>query len=266
MSKSNLNRKDLQKLIRRYPKQERDGAPRDLATLLIYAVLEENTTSARAKRGLSKIDSHFVDFNDLRVSPNSEIEQTLGVSYPQVTRRADRIVESLNRVFRQGHTMDLAFLNEMGKRDVRRYIEGLHASPYVSRRLLLATGVHAIPVDSLIHSACVKAGIASTDTELEQLSSFLDRNVPAARGQSLFSSLRKAANQQAARDPYAKLGMMDWESEEAKRKRRRGVWAIATLKVTAPPGTAPKAAPEAKDEKSPEKTSPAKRTATKKKK
>ena len=265
MSKSNLNRKDLQTLIRRCPKQAREAAPRDLAALLVFAVLEENTTSARAKRGSSKIAAHFVDYNDLRVSPSSEIEQTLGVSYPQVSRRADRIVESLNRVFSRAHTMDLAFLSEMGKRDVRRYVERLHASPYVSRRLLLAAGVHAIPVDSLVHAACVKAGVAGKEADFEQLSAFLERNVPAAKGLALFAHLRKAANQLAARAAYAELVMMDWETEEAKRKRRRGVWAIATLK-TSPPGVPLKAAPESSSQPKPKITATAKRSAKKKKK
>ena len=47
---------------------------------------------------------------------------------------------------------------------------------------------------------------------------------------------------------------------------RRGVWAIATLKATPPPGAAPKATPESNNKETPEKKAPAKSAAPKKKK
>ena len=224
------HRKNLHQLITRCGKRHsRDPAPHDLGPMLVFATLEENATSTRANRGLAKISSHFVDFNDLRVSPPSEIEQTLGVSYPEAERRADRIIETLNRVFNRHHALDLEFVWKMGKRDLRIYFERLHASPYVISRMLQMAHVHVIPVDSLVQTACVKLGLADPDAKKQTVRGFLERHVPAGSGPAVFAHLRQHANWLAAKTPYEQLEPMEWESEEAKRKRRRRQWAIASL-------------------------------------
>lgn len=178
--------KRLSGIIRKHgPAEPPDVAGMDdPVAVLIFSFLLWECNTAKACTAYQHIQTNIVDFNDLRVCMPHETIDMLGVRYPRVEERCDRLRATLRDIYNREHAVTLARLNDAGKREVRKYIESLDGIvPYVAARaMLLSFDTHAIPVDEQLHQRLVREEIIDADVDIAETASWLERQIKASDG------------------------------------------------------------------------------------
>ena len=168
--------------------------------MLVYSFLLWETTAKRANTAYESIINNIVDCNDLRMHLPHEIVEMLGSRYPKAEERAERMRATLRDIFVREHDVNLNRLTDQPKRDIRKYLDSLDGMvPFVAARvLLLAFGGHAIPVDDQLRSALIKAGAADESADIEELTSWLERQIKASDAVNGHATLQTWVEQQPA--------------------------------------------------------------------
>jgi len=176
--------KSLTKLLKSLPTPEPDPQREDMSAMdvLVQSYLMWEANSDKARTGYDKLMAGLVDYNDLRVTLPHEIVEALGVRYPNVEERAQRLRATLRDIFMREHEVSLESLHSQGKREVKKYLETLDGIPvYVaSRTLLLGFDGHAIPVDEQLREALIDEEAADESADVVELSNWLCRQIKAS--------------------------------------------------------------------------------------
>jgi len=175
----------------------------DPAYVLVYAIVSERTRASKAKTILRRIERHFVDLNDLRVSRTEEILGILGSSGQDSRKTASVLTQVLNSIYNRYNMVSLTQLLEVGKRQARKQLEKLDglSSFAIDYCVLVALGGHAIPLtDKMI--GYLRAGeLVHPDSTDDEIVGFLERQITAANGYEFYSLLRQESEK--ARKPRA---------------------------------------------------------------
>ena len=130
---------------------------------LVVGFLMWNSTPEQAASRFAHLQSHFVDFNDLRVALPEEIARALasdsGSSEPDhdAYDRSARIRACLSEIFTRESELSLGSLRESPEGEVREYLSTLPGMvPYVIGRIMLFAFRHPLlPVDEQLVRALV---------------------------------------------------------------------------------------------------------------
>jgi len=176
--------KSLTKLLKSLPVREPNPELENMSAMdvLVESYLMWDANSDKARTGYDKLMAGLVDYNDLRVTLPHEIVEALGVRYPNVEERAQRLRATLRDIYMREHEVSLEPLHEQGKREVKKYLETLDGIPvYVaSRTLLLGFDGHAIPVDDQLRDALIDEEAADASADVAELSNWLCRQIKAS--------------------------------------------------------------------------------------
>lgn len=125
----------------------------DPARELVYSLLVWEAGASKAAAAARRLQEGVVDINELRLCLEDEIVRLIGPRYPRAAERAARLRAALNHVFHDAHTVSLAHLKTMSKREARTYLEAITGMPpfATARVLLLSLGGHAFPIDRRLH-------------------------------------------------------------------------------------------------------------------
>lgn len=155
-----------------------------------------------ARVAARRLADRIVDFNDLRVCLPDDLRSLLGADYPLADERAQRLRVALSDLTRRTHTVSLEHLGTMSKRDARAYLDSLEGvPPYVSARVvLLAFGVHAMPVDRRTHARLVEAGAVPEDWSTDDAADHIQRRFKAGELLGAHLGLQTWADEQPDAD------------------------------------------------------------------
>src|SRR5688500_1681005 len=126
--------------------------PQEPLKALVRGAMSFDVADDKANSAMRLIEREFVDLNELRVATDLEIQELLGVRYPQIERRVAMITQGLNHIFEKEHTMSLDRLKEISRRDARNVLRDLpDIHPFVEAYVMLFSfDGHAVPVDDEI--------------------------------------------------------------------------------------------------------------------
>lgn len=148
---------------------------------LCIAILGLTSGDARAERGVKKLLSVMVDWNEVRISNAQEICLTFGNTIPNAPVRALHLIHALQAVYQNENRLSLDRLKQMGRRDARQYLENLAGvDEYaVASVLLWDLGGHAIPVDDILLKALRDADLVHPSASRAEVQAFLERHISA---------------------------------------------------------------------------------------
>ncbi len=169
----------------------------DPVAVLVFSMLLWNTTTEQAQTGYGRITAAGLDWNELRINLPQETVEVIGASFPRADERARMIRRVLHALYEAEHAVSLERLVSLGKRDVRKFIDGLDGMPpfVAARTLLLGFDAHATPVDDRLLDALRDEGVADDETTIDDLDSWLTRQVKAAEGRDVYFALQHWADQ-----------------------------------------------------------------------
>jgi endonuclease-3 len=194
-SKTQLLTEVHAQLKRRYkPKPDRSAGRLTVLEAVVYGICHENTTREQANQALSRFKDQFFDWNEVRVSPIAEVQETL-VDIPDPEGRAHRIRRFLRQLFEKTYSFTLEALTKKPLKEALKVLHGYEAfsSDYVTATVIQqALGGHAIPIDSSTRRALARLGVS--DPELPSLRSVLERAIPKNRGVEFLELLEELAH------------------------------------------------------------------------
>jgi hypothetical protein len=163
----------------------------DATLQLMLAVLGSNIPLHTAELGLDRLLKAFVDVNELRMSLGDELQEALGVNYPQGRERLVRLTEALNDVFGREHQMDMSSLKGKGKREQREYLDTIRGLTHAmaAQVFCLAFEGHCVPVDERTLAALKDAGALEDNCDLQHAENIVTRCVKAGEAVETFLAL-----------------------------------------------------------------------------
>ena len=159
---------------------------------LIFAVIRENCRQTATKPLMRKLEKHFVNFNELRVSKIEEIMEALGSNSDEFHKVAESIKATLGGIFGKYNTLDLSELKDMGKKPAKKELEELKISRFaINYCFVTFLGGHAIPLTEKMVEYLRSEELVYPDSTIEQIEGFLERQITAANGFFFYSTLSK---------------------------------------------------------------------------
>ena len=257
---------DVTRLKRLYNRLRRAGGrptpppPADATDEAVLALLLGATTEQRAAASLRRLKRSFVDYNEIRVTRLSEIEEAIS-PLPDAGRKAQAISLMLNAVFDRHHRASIEPVFELPKREARKFLERISSPAAAARVLLMSQGAHAVPADDAVRRTLIAERVTDAGVTVGKLQTALERHLKAGEAYSFYRLVRDLADSQTAKAAARK--------KTARRKvTRKKAAAKKTARTRAPARSAKKTATARKAKKTGRKTTAVtkkKRTTAKKK-
>ena len=183
----------FKKLMREEKPPERESM--DALQALVRGAMSYDVPDNKAGDAMKAINREFVDLNELRVATDLEIQELLGVRYPQIEKRVAMITQSLNNIFEREHTLSLDRFKSVNKKETRQFIRELpDIHPFVEAYLvLMAFEGHAVPLDDEMLAVLKDEEIVDEETTLVDAQKFVEHNTKADECYDMFICLRRAA-------------------------------------------------------------------------
>jgi endonuclease III len=203
MKNANKHADDLKQLQKRLLKEFK-AEPRqtlDALDALVRGAMSYDVTDSRADEAMKAIGKEFVDLNELRVATDLEIQELLGVKYPDIEDRVAMITQSLNDIFEREHTMSLDRLKTVSKRDARQFIRELPGiTPFVEAYVMLyAFDGNAFPMDQEMLAYLRQQEMIEEEATLEDAQKFVENHLKGEEIYDFYVALRRAAHADSRR-------------------------------------------------------------------
>ena len=165
----------------------------DPAKAIVYAIVSENMRKSAAKSVFKKMEAHFVDSNDLRVSRVEEIYDVIDIAIGDSEKIASKLTEFLGAIFIKYDTVNLKELKEIGKRQARKNLEGLGILSrfVICYCFLTSLGGHAIPLTKEMIEYLKDGELVHPDASDDDIEGFLERQISAANAYEFYTLVRE---------------------------------------------------------------------------
>lgn len=172
---------------------------------LVVSFCHWEATPAQARAAAARLREGVVDYNELRVCLEPELEELLGPRHPPRQVCAARLRAALREIYEREHELSLASLASMGKREARAYLDSVEGvPPFVSARVvLLALGGHAFPLDERLRKRLAGEGAIDAELDLTGALGWVERQVRAGEAADLYQRLEAWSSQSGRAAPSA---------------------------------------------------------------
>ena len=165
----------------------------DPVDAIVYAIISENMESESAKSIYKKMEEHFVDQNDLRVSREEEIMDVFGGINEEANKTAKLLRKALEAILEKYESVGLTKLKEMGKRQAKTELETIKClSPFVVNYCFLTSlAGHAIPLTEQMIDFLKDEELVHPESTSQQIEGFLERQISAANAYEFYTLLKQ---------------------------------------------------------------------------
>jgi hypothetical protein len=172
----------------------------DPVDAIVYAIVSENMDWAETKTMIKKMDRHFIDINDLRVSREEEIMDVLGETDANTLKTASTMRQVLEAILAKHNIVSLNHLKEIGKRQAKKELEEIDGlSSFAANYCFLTSlGGHAVPLTDDMIEYLKDNDLVHPKSKNSDIEGFLERQITAANAYE-FYRLLKTESQKAAK-------------------------------------------------------------------
>lgn len=176
----------------------------DVLDTLLFAVCLENNTFALAQEALQKIKEDFFDYNEVRVSSITELQEVFA-GQPQPERKALRVRETLQYVFEGRYSYEMEEIKKKNQELAEKQLKKIASlTPFVINHTLLHTlGAHVVPVDEAMLTAGIWLGLLEEESDEEQAADHLKAAVRKVDVPLFYHLFNQLANDEAFADHFA---------------------------------------------------------------
>ncbi len=189
---------DVQGLLKKRYKPS--PAPPKLSVFesVIYGICHEDATRTQADAAMEAFRKGFFDWNEVRVSPISEIQGVFErLKIPDAEERAGRLRRFLRQLFEKFYGFDLEPLTKKPFKDSTKSLqefEALHRDFVLATVIRLGLGGHAIGIDRPTRRALDRLGAAEPKQDDHTLRAALERAVPKTKGNEFVDLIEDLAH------------------------------------------------------------------------
>ena len=159
---------------------------------LAVGILAVGCNDDEAQKAIDRALLTMVDWNEIRVSSAHELHTAMGPRIPNGLRQCERLVAALQAVFDRENMLSLDRLRNIGRREVRQYLEELNGvDDYaVASVLLWSIGGHGIPDNDKLLKALRDADLVHPDAERGEVQAFFERHISASEAKEFCLVMR----------------------------------------------------------------------------
>lgn len=223
----------LYRSLRQQSPQVKKVAYNEPLEAMVYATISDNMDEAKAEAAIKRINDHFMDLNDLRVSLQGEIVEVLGADTPVTSNLALQVTKSLREVFEKYNLLSLESLKKIGKRPARQALETIDGISrfVVDYCMLTAFGGHAIPLTKKMIEYLKSSELVHPDADEEEIEGFLTRQISADNGYEFYALLRRESESKKASRKKAKATRKGKTKPKTEKKTKKAKKAVGTGKT-----------------------------------
>jgi hypothetical protein len=197
------NLKKLFAILKKGDETSKKPVYHDPIEAIVFAVLCEESTESRTKAALKRIQSHFVDFNDLRVARVEEIAEVIGQDIKEPEKCAIKLTSLLNAIFQKYDCLSPEDLTSTGKKGIKEILEKFNGiTNFISRYIMLTVfNSHAVPLTEKMIQYLKAYDAVESELENEQIVAFVERQISAVNAYTFYTLVRhdsELANPKAA--------------------------------------------------------------------
>ncbi|MCH2369291.1 MAG: hypothetical protein MK324_01995 [Pirellulales bacterium] len=203
--RASLIKKTFTVLKKQFPKVQLPVKDRPILEQLLYACCLENSTPDQATEAFSKVQTRYVDWNEVRVTTVSELTEVMGC-LPRAAESARNLRRVLFNVYETHFSFDLSFMAKEGLSKATATINGYYDEIpkfVVNYTVQNGLGGHAIPLSDGALDALEILDIVTPKGRQSGKVAGLERTIAKNKGVE-FGSLLHMLGTQLAEDPYGK--------------------------------------------------------------
>ncbi len=187
-----LKLKKLFSILKKGVEKPKKTVYHDLIEAVVFAVLCEESTEPCAKAAFRKIQSHFVDFNDLRVARTEEIAEVIGQDIKNSEKCAAKLTSLLNAIFQKYDCLSPEGLTSTGKKGVKEILEKSNGkASFISRYIMLTVfNSHAVPLTEKMIQHLKTYNAVESELDNEQIYTFVEKQISAANAYTFYALVR----------------------------------------------------------------------------
>ncbi len=204
----------------------------DPVEAVVYAIVSENMDWTETKSMIRKMNRHFIDLNDLRVSREEEIMDVLGYTDARTLKTASTIRQVLNAILVKHNVVSLNKLKEIGKRQAKKELEEIAGlSSFAANYCFLTSlGGHAVPLTDDMIEYLKDTDLVHPKSKNSDIEGFLERQISAANAYEFYRLLKEESRKAAkAKKKVAKKKAA--EKKKAKKASKKAVKKAAKKKT-----------------------------------
>ena len=140
----------------------------DVLDTLLFSVCLENSNLADAESALQRLKESFFDYNELRVSSISEIQNSF-VNMSEPEWRGMRARDIVQHVFESGYSFEVEDLKKKTMDSAEKQLKKVKSlTPFnIAYTLLFSLGSHVVPTDKNILRASIWLGLLEPGTKIK---------------------------------------------------------------------------------------------------
>jgi endonuclease III len=195
--------KKLYATLKKGADKPKKNTQEDFIEAMVFASLCQYCTESSAKSALKKIQSHFVDFNDLRVARIEEIVEVIGSEVSNADKAAVSVTSTLNAIFQKYDSLVTENITSTGKKGIKEVLDKLTGvSDFVKNFVCLTfLNTHAVPLTDKMIEYFKTYNLVDPEWDNAQIVSFIEKQVSASEAYTFYSAIRhdsELANPKAA--------------------------------------------------------------------
>lgn len=195
--------KKLFNALKKSAEKPKKPASSDLIEAIIFAALCQNRPESSAKAALKKIQSHFVDYNDLRVARREEIVEVIGSDITDAPKTAEAITSLLNAIFQKYDCLAPEDFAGAGKKNAREILEKFNGmTAFICNYVMLVVlNAHAVPLTDKMIEYLKANDLIDPQWDSPQTISFIEKQTSASDTYAFYAVIRhdsELANPKAA--------------------------------------------------------------------
>lgn len=158
---------------------------------LLFGICLEDVDFERAKKAFDKLRNSFLDWNEVRVTTVTELDQILD-HLPNSAMRAVRMRQLLMHIYDHQYTFDFEALKKRTQELVHRQLARIkHLTPFARNYATQTSlGAHVIPVDRRMLLSAIWLGLVPVGVDEEEAADLLKGMVRKADGAEFFFLLK----------------------------------------------------------------------------
>jgi len=195
--------KKLFNALKKGSEKPKRPASDDLIEAIIFAALCQHCPESSAKAALKKIQSHFTDYNDLRVARREEIVEVINSDIKDAPKTAETITALLNADYQKYDCLAPEDFAGAGKKDARDILEKFNGmTPFICSYVMLTVlNAHAVPLTDKMIEYLKANNLIDPQFDNAQAVSFVEKQISASNAYAFYTAIRhdsELANPKAA--------------------------------------------------------------------
>lgn len=164
----------------------------------LVSILTGNSSEAAGERGLARLQHHYVDWNEVRVSSIIELEDALKEArVSDAFHKADQIKKFLDRVYAEGNRTTLESMASLEPEKARKFLTDFKSLTPRQRGAIwyLGAGRSGVLADAGLLRVLRRLGLVSATTGEPSLEEWLTAGWPGHEGYAVYDALERHADE-----------------------------------------------------------------------